>query len=226
MRQAVTSPIVARGLLADPAERDKFLTLPKATRGRQQSSGGGGGGGGGPGGAAPLLAPSAGAAAAKGWRAGALLAGAAGPLSGAPTPRTASTLAAGGPAASSAAAQQPPPWASSFSARQSAIGVPAGAVGTAKGLQAAVAALPEAFGLPQDDQMAYLILLRRSVIYGPSLGLPLGGPGPGALGNGGGGGGGMGVVATPGSRPGASMSGGALPLESSPSALLSPCSRR
>jgi hypothetical protein len=35
-----------------------------------------------------------------------------------------------------------------------------------------VAALPEAAGLPYDEQYAYLCLLRRSVLYGPTMGLP------------------------------------------------------
>lgn len=35
-----------------------------------------------------------------------------------------------------------------------------------------VAALPEAAGLPYDEQYAYLCLLRRSVLCGPTMGLP------------------------------------------------------
>jgi hypothetical protein len=35
-----------------------------------------------------------------------------------------------------------------------------------------VALLPEAAGLPYDENYAYLCLLRRSVLYGPTMGLP------------------------------------------------------
>lgn len=42
-----------------------------------------------------------------------------------------------------------------------------------KPLQMSVAALPEATGLPYDDSYAYLCLLRRYVLYGPSLGMTM-----------------------------------------------------
>jgi hypothetical protein len=57
--------------------------------------------------------------------------------------------------------------ASSPGPRASAIGRP---------FQGVVASLPEAGGLPYDEKYAYLCLLRRSVLYGPTLGLPTGAP--------------------------------------------------
>lgn len=45
---------------------------------------------------------------------------------------------------------------------------------TIKPFQGLVAALPEAAGLPVDENYAHLCLLRRSVLYGPTLGLPTG----------------------------------------------------
>jgi hypothetical protein len=53
--------------------------------------------------------------------------------------------------------------ASSPGPRASTIGRP---------FQGVVASLPEAGGLPYDEKYAYLCLLRRSVLYGPTLGLP------------------------------------------------------
>lgn len=44
----------------------------------------------------------------------------------------------------------------------------------AKPFQGVVASLPEAAGLPYDENYAYLCLLRRSVLYGPTMGLPTG----------------------------------------------------
>lgn len=47
-----------------------------------------------------------------------------------------------------------------------------------KPFQGTVASLPEAAGLPYDESYAYLCLLRRYILYGPTLGLataPVGG---------------------------------------------------
>jgi hypothetical protein len=46
----------------------------------------------------------------------------------------------------------------------------------ARPFQGVVASLPEAAGLPYDENYAYLCLLRRSVLYGPTMGLPVGPP--------------------------------------------------
>jgi hypothetical protein len=50
---------------------------------------------------------------------------------------------------------------------------------TVKPFAGAVAALPEAAGLPYDESYYYLCLLRRSIVYGPTLGLPTVGGGGG-----------------------------------------------
>lgn len=42
---------------------------------------------------------------------------------------------------------------------------------TLKPFQGAVASLPEAAGLPYDEGYAYLCLLRRYILYGPTMGL-------------------------------------------------------
>lgn len=42
--------------------------------------------------------------------------------------------------------------------------------------QGVVALMPEAAGLPYDEHYTYLCLLRRSVLYGPTMGLPTGPP--------------------------------------------------
>jgi len=198
--QSVTSPIVARGLLADPAHRDELLSLPH-TKARRQGGAGTGGvrnlssqrkqrfgpssagadldGGRGVELRALLTTPGgsgagAGNSGGRAWRSGV---GAAG--SGAPTPRADSkTVSSSTPAAA---------------ARQSMVGVVSGSaaagLGTSstKGLQGIAAALPEALGLPMDEQSAYLILLRRHVLYGPTLGLavPAAAAGVGSAGLGG-----------------------------------------
>lgn len=56
-------------------------------------------------------------------------------------------------------------------------GTPGPRASTIKPFQGVVASLPEAAGLPYDEHYAYLCLLRRSVLYGPTLGLPTGPPG-------------------------------------------------
>lgn len=56
-------------------------------------------------------------------------------------------------------------------------GTPGPRASTIKPFQGVVASLPEAAGLPYDEHYAYLCLLRRSVLYGATLGLPTGPPG-------------------------------------------------
>jgi hypothetical protein len=56
-----------------------------------------------------------------------------------------------------------PAAAATPGARASTVGRP---------FQGVVASLPEAAGLPYDENYAYLCLLRRSVLYGPTMGLP------------------------------------------------------
>ena len=43
---------------------------------------------------------------------------------------------------------------------------------TVRPFQGVLASLPEAVGLPYDEHYSYLCLLRRVVLYGPTLGLP------------------------------------------------------
>jgi hypothetical protein len=56
---------------------------------------------------------------------------------------------------------------------------------TMKPFQGVLASLPEAVGLPYDEAYAYLCLLRRYLLYGPTLGLAGRGPGAGGPGHGG-----------------------------------------
>lgn len=56
---------------------------------------------------------------------------------------------------------------------------------TMKPFQGVLASLPEAVGLPYDEAYAYLCLLRRYILYGPTLGLAGRGPGAGGAGHGG-----------------------------------------
>jgi hypothetical protein len=67
---------------------------------------------------------------------------------------------AAGPAGAAAAAGSPGP----------------GRPSTMRPFQGVLASLPEAVGLPFDEDYAYLCLLRRCVLYGPTLGLPTGPP--------------------------------------------------
>jgi hypothetical protein len=76
------------------------------------------------------------------------------------------------------------------------------AVGAAKGLVATAAALPEARGLPIDETVAFLILLRRHVMFGPTLGMTAAPAG--------GGGAAVGGSAASSARPGASVCGASL----------------
>lgn len=66
------------------------------------------------------------------------------------------------------------PSSSISSAACTVASTPAGARASTIGrpFQGVVAALPEAAGLPYDEQYAYLCLLRRSVLCGPTMGLP------------------------------------------------------
>lgn len=86
-----------------------------------------------------------------------------------------------------------------------------------KGLQGAVATLPEAAGMPMDDSVAYVILLRRLLMFGPGLGMVAA---TGAPGMAGGPGGVLAVAGTVGRMgPAMSMTGGL--LEQSPSVVFS-----
>lgn len=75
---------------------------------------------------------------------------------------------------------------------------------TLKPFQSTVASLPEAAGLPYDENYAYLCLLRRYVIYGPQLGLASAPP-----------------VGSTGRQTGMSMTGAALAAAGGQDALLS-----
>ncbi|KAF6260711.1 hypothetical protein COO60DRAFT_855780 [Scenedesmus sp. NREL 46B-D3] len=172
--QAVVSPMVACGLLADKAQRDPGLALPGADKlhtagqaGQQARS---------------LKA----AVAAHGMD----LSAVATPAALKQLQPTAGTLNAAGiltrqddsviAAAAAAAAAAHALGASGGSPRQpmaSSTGSAAAAMtpgprcSTLKPFQNTVASLPEAAGLPYDESYAYLCLLRRYVIYGPQLGL-------------------------------------------------------
>lgn len=62
---------------------------------------------------------------------------------------------------------------SSSSITGAAAGTPGARASTVgRPFQGVVALLPEAAGLPYDENYAYLCLLRRSVLYGPMMGLP------------------------------------------------------
>eukprot|EP00879_Flechtneria_rotunda_P012701 GHRR01013262.1.p1 GENE.GHRR01013262.1~~GHRR01013262.1.p1 ORF type:complete len:163 (+),score=54.94 GHRR01013262.1:3719-4207(+) len=82
------------------------------------------------------------------------------------------------PAAGGTSKEAPQAAGSTFSSPQAAapgrlaVTVPPGPrSSTLKPLQGTVASLPEAAGLPYDDIYAYLCLLRRAMLYGPTLGL-------------------------------------------------------
>lgn len=223
--QAVSSPIVARGILADHKKRDQMLAPPSRRRGGAVSSTGKGpaagsimtpfgasGSSGEQGGRVPALAGMRGAAGAAGAAAGA--------ASRQPAPQHQAASGGGlgkcvsahvpldrdGRSAAASVAATPRgagSVATALGTRASSMGaaLAAAAVAAGKGMQGVVAALPEATGLPLDDALAYLILLRRHILLGPSLGL--------ALPTAGGGGGGPGTVAGSGR------------LDQSPSALFS-----
>uniref|UniRef100_A0A383W4U4 Uncharacterized protein n=1 Tax=Tetradesmus obliquus TaxID=3088 RepID=A0A383W4U4_TETOB len=173
--QAVSSPMVARGLLADKAERD---ALAAAQSSRAPST-------------APQTGRSVGAVKAAMAAHGMDLSAVATPAALKQLQPTAGTLNAAGiltrqddstiaAAAAAAAAAAQAPGVSGSSPRQPAVGSGTGSVvgaspgprsSTLKPFQSTVASLPEAAGLPYDESYAYLCLLRRYVIYGPQLGL-------------------------------------------------------
>jgi hypothetical protein len=200
--QAVTSPIVARGVLADHGRRcERQPPHHDAATIRSAVVSGGAG---------PDMLPSAAFAAAGAGRGVELRGLAPGPglkVSGLPLGQQAEAPRAGGPVAthspfsrdrasgrSVTASAAPTPRDSGPGAAAAPDGggstqgvagrpesgrpttgaprssVAAGLAGS-KGLQGVAAALPEATGLPLDDAMAYLILLRRHIMFGPSLGL-------------------------------------------------------
>jgi hypothetical protein len=140
-----------------------------------------------------------------------------GPHGGAPRPATAQWPAGRG---SGSEAPTPRAFDGALGAppRATQVGTPGGGGGSAaaaKGLMAVAAALPEALGLPLDDTQAFLQLLRRHILYGPTLGLAA--AAPVAAGGGGGGGGGA-----PGPAPAGSAAGSFRPRPSTFGAALAP----
>ncbi|KAF8067329.1 FOX1 [Scenedesmus sp. PABB004] len=169
--QAVTSPLVARSLLADPAERGALLALTLPPSRDKGGAGGRGEGSGRAGGPAPrsrpgLTLPRPGAAAAA--------------SAAARTPGGAAREEAGSPHAAAAVGRLPPPASPRAAHAASAPVALAGPAAASPGaprasvlrpLQSTVASLPEAAGLPLDETYAYLCLLRRYMLFGPTLGL-------------------------------------------------------
>lgn len=175
--QAVSSPMVARSLLADPVEREALLALPYS---RSPKTKGG-----------LEMGPHLGTHATpdNGWLRqvaslsscghGVLLlaGGASKPAAGIPGTGTAADGAGGSsnsPRLAAAGSSTLHPSSSISSAACTVASTPAGARASTIGrpFQGVVAALPEAAGLPYDEQYTYLCLLRRSVLYGPTMGLP------------------------------------------------------
>ncbi|GBF94644.1 hypothetical protein Rsub_07380 [Raphidocelis subcapitata] len=168
---AITSPIVARGALADPKRRDELLHLPHAARRRGANSGPGGAGVG-----AGAQGSMGGGrlgweAAQQGRTALQVSPRREGGASGAPRAAVAAVGSGGAQAARTPGGGTPaaPRPTAALAAPGAAPG--AAVVASGRALQAVAAALPEAAGLPLDEGLAYLILLTRHVQYGPSMGL-------------------------------------------------------
>eukprot|EP00775_Hariotina_reticulata_P005262 gene5262-5497_t len=169
--QAVSSPLVARSLLADPAERDALLAVPFTRKNRRPQLGGMLSGVDG------LIQPSGASAATSvafmNKQAKSLLAtqGRGQGASAAPEPH--SPLE---PLLPSAATMVSPSIAAASSLAAAAGSAAPRSAAALKPAQSAIAVLPEAAGLPYDETYGYLCLLRRYVVYGPSLNLPTSNP--------------------------------------------------